>query len=69
MKVGDLVRFKKAHWPLADAHADTIGVIVDEVVDTKTYRSAGCKKIVVLTAQGTMLRTWPGNLEVISESR
>jgi len=69
VKVGDLVRFKKAHWPQVDDHADTIGVIVDEVVDTKTYRSAGCKKIVVLTTQGTMLRTWPGNLEVISESR
>ena len=72
MKVGDLVRFVRNSTggsPNRYLPSGIIGVIVDTHTHTETSRSAGCKKLVVLIEQGAMIKTWPGNLEVISESR
>jgi hypothetical protein len=66
MKVGDLVRFRKAPGhPCAGA----LGVVVNIVTHTETYTSSGCKNYIVLTAQGNEHRCWQGNLEEVNEGR
>ena len=66
MKTGDLVR-RIASGARDHHRLDEVGLIIDIVTHTETYRSSGCKNYVVLTSTGVEYRCWQGDLEVISE--